>query len=96
MTFFQKANKTGNKLSKENSDWRDHLNKYNMLRYPDTGTGPEVNVRDWERTESLNSELKILLPKDFQKQVVLGERYRSNVKSGKTILKYGIEKHFFN
>ena len=85
LTFFQKANKTGNKPSKENSDWLDHLNKYNMLRYPDTGTDPEVNVKDWERTESLCSELITLLPKDFQKQVVLGERYHSNVKSGKTI-----------
>jgi HEPN domain-containing protein len=85
ITYFQKANKSGNKLSKENNEWLVHLNKCNMLRYPDSGKGPEVNVRDWERTETLYNELKTLLPKDYQKQVILGERYHSNVKSEKTI-----------
>ncbi len=83
--LFRRLHKKGVRLSNQNREWLSYLNRCNELRYPDPGTGPEVDVNHWTRTEALFEELRRHIPEEIQKQIVLHERYRSNVKSGKTI-----------
>jgi HEPN domain-containing protein len=83
--LFRRLRKEGVRLSEQNRQWLSHLNRCNELRYPDPGTGPDVDVNHWKRTEALYEELRRYVPEVIQDQIVSHERYRSNVKSGKTI-----------
>jgi HEPN domain-containing protein len=73
------------KLSDQSKKWLSYLNRCSQLRYPDRGTGPEVDIDHWKRTQTLFEELRRQVPQEIQTQIVLHKRYRSNVKSGKTI-----------
>jgi len=83
--LFRMLSKKGIELSLQRKKWLNYLNHFNNLRYPDTGTGPEVDVKDWNETKSLFEELRAHVPEEIRKQIISYERYRSNVKSGKTI-----------
>jgi len=72
-------------LSDQSKQWLSYLNRCSQLRYPDRGPGPEVDINHWNRTQTLFEELRVHVPDEIQKQIVLHERYRSNVKSGKPI-----------
>jgi HEPN domain-containing protein len=83
--LFRRLRKEGVSLSKQNWQWLGHVNRCNELRYPDPGTGPDVDVNHWKRTKALFEELRGHVPEEIRKKIILHERYRSNVKSGKTI-----------
>ncbi len=72
-------------MSQQNKKWLNYLNLFHTLRYPNPGTGIEVNVNHWEKTKSLFEELRTQVPKEISKQIIKHERYPSNVKSDKTI-----------
>jgi len=69
-------------LSVQNKNWLKHLNRFFALKYPDSGTGPEVAIKDWEKTKELFEELKTKAPDEIQKEFMLTKRYGSNVRSG--------------
>jgi HEPN domain-containing protein len=77
--------KNGINLPNHNKEWLNYLNKFNMLRYPNIATRTEVDINHWGKTKALFEELRKNAPVEIQKQIVLNERYSSNVKSGKTI-----------
>lgn len=83
--LFKRLHKKGVRLSEQSRQWLSHLNRYNELRYPDSGKGPNVAVNHWNMTKALLEELRKQVPQEIQKEIVTHERYRSNVKSGKTI-----------
>ena len=83
--LFRPLRRKGIELSVLNKKWLNYLNRFNTLRYPDPGTELEVDVKHWNATKSLFEELRTHAPKEIQKMIVTHERYRSNVKSGKTI-----------
>jgi hypothetical protein len=77
--------KNGINLSDQNKKWLNYLNECNALRYPNESARTEVDIDQWAKTKSLFEELRAKVPVEIQKQIVTHERYRSNVKSGKTI-----------
>lgn len=83
--LFEPLRKEGIKLSKPSREWLKHLNRCNKLRYPDPGTGPEVDINHWNQTKTLFEELRNCVPDKIQKQIASHKRYRSNVKSGRAI-----------
>jgi len=83
--LFRRLRREGVRLSDQNRQWLSHLNRCNELRYPDPRTGPNVDIDHWKRTKALFEELRSHVPEEIRKQIILHERYRSNVKSGKTI-----------
>ena len=83
--LFRQLRKKGINLSDQNKKWLNYLNNCNALRYPDPVKRTEVDINQWEKTKALFEELRTNVPEKIQKQIILNERYRSNVKSGKTI-----------
>jgi HEPN domain-containing protein len=83
--LFRLLRRNGIELSVPNKKWLNYLNRFSALRYPDPGMETEVDVNHWDATKSLFEELKTYAPREIQKMIVTHERYRSNVKSGKTI-----------
>ncbi len=83
--LFRSLRKKGMELSQQNKKWLNYLNRCNTLRYPDPGTGIEVDVINWKKTKSIFEELRKQVPEKIRKQMVIHERYRSNVKSNKPI-----------
>jgi HEPN domain-containing protein len=83
--LFRQLHKNGIKLSDQNKKWLNYLNNCNGLRYPDLSSRTEVDINDWGKTKALFEELRKNVPVEIQRQIVTHERYRSNVKSGKTI-----------
>ena len=83
--LLRRLSRKGIELSKQHKKWLNYLNRFNGLRYPDSGIGPEVDVNHWQQTEALFEELRKKVPDDIQRQIVYHERYHSNVKSGKII-----------
>jgi len=77
--------KKGINISDQNKKWLNYLNGCNALRYPNETARTEVDVNQWEKTKTLFEELRTKVPSEIQKQIIAHERYRSNVKSGKTI-----------
>ena len=77
--------KKGINISDQNKKWLNYLNGCNALRYPNEKARTEVDVNQWEKTKTLFEELRSKVPSEIQKQIVTHERYRSNIKSGKTI-----------
>jgi len=72
-------------MSNQNKKWLKYLNGCNALRYPNKSARTEVDINQWRKTKALFEELRDKVPVEIQKQIVTHERYRSNVKSGKTI-----------
>lgn len=83
--LFRQLHKKGIKLSNQNKKWLNYLNNSNALRYPDIATRTEVDINNWGKTKALFEELRANAPVEIQRKIVSHERYRSNVKSGKTI-----------
>lgn len=83
--LFRRLSGKGIELSKENRKWLKYLSRFNELRYPDYRKGPEVDISHWEPTKVLFEELRKHVPDEIRNLIVQHERYRSNVKSGKTI-----------
>lgn len=83
--LFSILRKRGIIISDENKKWLNYLNGCNALRYPNELSRTEVDVNQWEKTKSLFEELRTKIPVEIQNLIVTHERYRSNVKSGKTI-----------
>jgi len=83
--LYSKLRKNGICLSDVNKKWLNYLNGCNALRYPNENAGTEVNVNQWPQTKALFEELRMKVPNEIQKVIITHERYRSNVKSGKTI-----------
>lgn len=77
--------KKGINISDQNKKWLNYLNGCNALRYPNETARTEVDVNQWKKTKTLFEELRTKVPSEIQKQIITHERYRSNVKSGKTI-----------
>jgi hypothetical protein len=75
----------GIELSDQNKKWLNYLNHCNELRYPNPESKLEVDLNQWKQTKALFEELRMNVPKEIQKMIATHERYRSNVKSGKTI-----------
>jgi len=83
--LFKRLRKKGIELSGQKKKWLNYLNRCNDLRYPNPESELEVDPNQWEQTKALFEELRMNGPKEIQKMIVTHERYRSNVKSGKTI-----------
>ena len=83
--LFRKLRKKGIELSDQNKKWLNYLNHCNELRYPNSESKLEVDINHWKQTKALFEELRMNVPKEIQKVIVTHERYRLNVKSGKTI-----------
>jgi HEPN domain-containing protein len=83
--LFRRLRRGGVRLSEQSRRWLSHLNRCNELRYPDTGTGPDVDVNHWKRTDALFEELRNQIPEEIRKEIISHKRYRANVKSGKAI-----------
>lgn len=83
--LFGMLQKKGINLSDQNKKWLNYLNECNVLRYPNETARIEVDINQWAKTKALFEELRAKVPVEIQKQIVIHERYRSNVKSGKTI-----------
>lgn len=83
--LFKRLHKKGIELSGQNKKWLNDLNNCNELRYPNPELKLEVDLNQWKQTKALFEELRMNVPKEIQKMIVTHERYRSNVKSGKTI-----------
>jgi HEPN domain-containing protein len=83
--LFRRLRKKGIELSDQNKEWLNYLNHCNELRYPNPESKLEVDINHWKQTKALFEELRMTVPKEIQKVIVTHERYRSNVKSGKTI-----------
>ena len=83
--LFGPLRRKGIDLSDKNRKWLNYLNNCNALRYPDVGTRTEVDINQWKKTKALFEALRANMPEAIQRQIVSHERYRSNVKSGKTI-----------
>ncbi len=83
--LFRSLHKKGIGLSDNNKKWLNYLSQCNNLRYPTTDSKLEVDLNQWEHTKALFQELRSNVPKEIQIIIVTHERYRSNVKSGKTI-----------
>lgn len=83
--LFRQLNKKGINLSDQNKKWLNYLNNCNALRYPDPVKRTEVDINQWGKTKALFEELRSNVPEEIQKQIIKHKRYRSNVKSGKTI-----------
>jgi HEPN domain-containing protein len=77
--------KQGINLSDQNKRWINYLNGCNALRYPNEASRTEVDVNQWGKTKALFEELRKKVPSEIQKQIITHEKYRSNVKSDKTI-----------
>ena len=71
------------KLSPESEKWLKGLNQYNVVRYPDSGKEPEVDINHWEKTEALFQELRKCMPKKLALMVTWATRYSSNDSDGK-------------
>ncbi len=72
-------------ISSQNKKWLKYLNGCNALRYPNKSIKTEVDINQSKKTRALFEELRGKLPDEIKKLIVTHERYRSNVKSGKTI-----------
>ena len=83
--LYRRLRKKGIKLPEQSKKWLTYLNRCIELRYPDSKTGLEVDVNHWEQTKTLFEKIRARVPVEIQKQIVLHERYPSNVKSGKPI-----------
>lgn len=83
--LFRMVRKNGINISEQNKKWLNYLNACNALRYPNETVGTEVDVNQWAKTKALFEELRTKVPAEIRQQIVTHERYRSNVKSGKTI-----------
>jgi HEPN domain-containing protein len=83
--LFGMLQKKGITLSDQNKKWLNYLNECNALRYPNETARTKVDINQWGKTKALFEELRGKVPVEIQKQIVIHERYRSNVKSGKTI-----------
>ena len=83
--LFRQLRKKEINLSDQNKKWLNYLNNCNALRYPDMVTRTEVDINQWGKTKALFEELRANVPKEIQRLIIRHERYRSNVKSGKTI-----------
>lgn len=83
--LFGMLRKKGINLSDQNKKWLNYLDECNALRYPNESARTEVDINQWAKTKALFEELRAKVPVEIQKQIVTHERYRSNVKSGKTI-----------
>jgi HEPN domain-containing protein len=83
--LFKRLRKSGIELSDQNKKWLNDFNHCNELRYPNPELKLEVDLNQWRQTKALFQELRMNVPKEIQKMIVTHERYRSNVKSGKTI-----------
>lgn len=83
--LFRRLRKKGIELSEQNKKWLNYLSQCIDLRYPTTESKLEVDLNQWQRTKALFEELRLNVPKEIQIIIVTHERYRSNVKSGKTI-----------
>ena len=83
--LFRRLRKKGIELSDQNKKWLNYLSQCIELRYPNPESNLEVDLNQWKQTKALFEELRINVPKEIQKIIVTHERYRSNVKSGKTI-----------
>lgn len=83
--LFRKLRKKGIELSAQNKEWLNYLSQCNDLRYPNPESKLKVDLNQWKQTKALFEELRNNVPKEIQKIIITHERYRSNVKSGKTI-----------
>ncbi len=83
--LFKRLRKQGIEISDQNKKWLNYLSQCIELRYPNTESKIEVDINQWEQTKTLFEELRRNFPKEIQIIIVTHERYRSNVKSGKTI-----------
>ena len=83
--LYSMLRRKGIKISDQNKKWLNYLNGCNALRYPNEKARTEVDVNQWEKTKALFQELRTKVPVEIRNQIVTHERYRSNVKSGKTI-----------
>ena len=83
--LFKRLRKKGIELSDQNKKWLNYLSHCNELRYPNPESKLEVDLNQWKKTKTLFEELRMNVPKEIQKMIVMHERYRSNVKSDKTI-----------
>lgn len=83
--LYRQLHKKGINLSDQNKIWLNYLNNFNALRYPDVATRTEVDINHWGKTKALFEELRANVPVEIERHIVSHERYRSNVKSGKTI-----------
>ena len=83
--LFKRLRKKGIELSGQNKKWLNYLSNCNELRYPNPESKLKVDLNQWKKTKALFEELRMNVPKEIQKMIVMHERYRSNVKSDKTI-----------
>ncbi len=83
--LFKSLRKKGIELSDQNKAWINYLSQCIELRYPNPKSKLEVDLNQWKKTKALFEDLRINAPTEIQKMIVIHERYRSNVKSGKTI-----------
>ncbi len=83
--LFRRLGKKEIELSDQSNKWLNYLNHCNELRYPNPESRLEVDINQWKQTKALFEELRINIPKEIQKMINTHERYRLNVKSGKTI-----------
>jgi HEPN domain-containing protein len=83
--LFRRLRKKGIELSDQNKKWLNYLSQCNDLRYPNPKSKLKVDLNQWKQTKALFEEIRMKVPEEIQTIIVTHERYRSNVKSGKTI-----------